>query len=61
MAKKQPTARLNFVECFTYELAREKREPVLWKGEGFGHTDLRAAAVSQAPKTGTGLPARSSR
>jgi uncharacterized protein with PIN domain len=29
--------------CFTYELTREMREPVLWKGEDFGHTDLRAA------------------
>jgi uncharacterized protein with PIN domain len=26
-----------------YTLAREKREPVLWKGDDFGHTDLRAA------------------
>jgi hypothetical protein len=25
---------------FTYALAREKREPVLWKGDDFGHTDL---------------------
>jgi ribonuclease VapC len=37
-------ANLNFGDCFTYALAREKREPVLWKGEDFGHTDLRAAA-----------------
>jgi ribonuclease VapC len=36
-------ANLNFGDCFTYALAREKREPVLWKGEDFGHTDLRAA------------------
>jgi ribonuclease VapC len=36
-------ANLNFGDCFTYALAREKREPVLWKGEGFGHTDLRSA------------------
>lgn len=36
-------ANLNFGDCFTYALAREKREPVLWKGGGFGHTDLRAA------------------
>ena len=34
---------LNFGDCFTYALAREKREPVLWKGDDFGHTDLRAA------------------
>jgi ribonuclease VapC len=37
-------ANLNFGDCFTYALAREKREPVLWKGEDFGHTDLQAAA-----------------
>jgi ribonuclease VapC len=39
-----PAAGLNFGGCFTYALAREKREPVLWKGDDFGHTDLRAAA-----------------
>jgi ribonuclease VapC len=37
-------ANLNFGDCFTYALAREKREPVLWKGDDFAHTDLRAAA-----------------
>ena len=36
-------ANLNFGDCFTYALAREKREPVLFKGDDFGHTDLRAA------------------
>jgi len=36
-------AGLNFGDCFTYALAREKREPVLWKGDDFGHTDLRPA------------------
>jgi ribonuclease VapC len=35
-----PAAGLNFGGCFTYALAREKREPVLWKGDDFGHTDL---------------------
>jgi ribonuclease VapC len=39
-------AGLNFGDCFTYALAREKREPVLWKGEGFRHTDLRAVVVT---------------
>jgi ribonuclease VapC len=34
---------LNFGDCFTYALAREKREPLLWKGDDFGHTDLRPA------------------
>jgi len=33
-------AGLNFGDCFSYALAREKREPVLWKGDDFGHTDF---------------------
>jgi ribonuclease VapC len=36
-------AGLNFGDCFSYALARDKREPMLWKGDDFGHTDLRAA------------------
>jgi ribonuclease VapC len=36
-------ANLNFGDCFTYALARDKREPLLYKGDDFGHTDLRAA------------------
>jgi ribonuclease VapC len=36
-------ANLNFGDCFTYALAREKREPLLYKGDDFGHTDLRSA------------------
>jgi ribonuclease VapC len=36
-------ANLNFGDCFSYALAREKREPMLWKGDGFGFTDLRPA------------------
>jgi ribonuclease VapC len=36
-------ANLNFGDCFTYALAREKREPLLYKGDDFVHTDLRAA------------------
>ena len=39
-------ANLNFGDCFTYALAREKREPVLFKGDDFGHTDLRSAALA---------------
>jgi ribonuclease VapC len=37
-------ANLNFGDCFTYALASDKREPVLFKGDDFGHTDLRSAA-----------------
>lgn len=36
-------ANLNFGDCFTYALARDKREPVLCKGDDFVHTDLRSA------------------
>jgi ribonuclease VapC len=36
-------ANLNFGDCFTYALAREKREPILFKGDDFIHTDLRSA------------------
>jgi ribonuclease VapC len=36
-------ANLNFGDCFSYALARDKREPMLWKGDDFVHTDLRPA------------------
>lgn len=36
-------ANLNYGECFSYALAREKREPILYNGDDFGHTDLRSA------------------
>jgi len=40
-------ANLNFGDCFSYALAREKREPMLWKGDDFGHTDLRPALLDR--------------
>ncbi len=39
-------ANLNFGDCFSYALAREKREPILFKGDDFPHTDLRSALKS---------------
>jgi ribonuclease VapC len=33
-------AALNFGDCFAYALAREAGEPLLYKGEDFGHTDV---------------------
>ncbi|MGD0732221.1 MAG: type II toxin-antitoxin system VapC family toxin [Terracidiphilus sp.] len=36
-------ANLNFGDCFSYALARDKREPILYKGDDFAHTDLRSA------------------
>ena len=36
-------ARLNLGDCFSYALARATGEPLLFKGDGFGHTDLTPA------------------
>ncbi len=36
-------ARLNFGDCFAYALAAQRREPLLFKGADFTHTDLLAA------------------
>jgi ribonuclease VapC len=33
--------KLNFGDCFSYALAKDTDEPLLWKGEDFGHTDVR--------------------
>lgn len=36
-------AQLNFGDCFTDALAKERGAPVLFKGDDFRHTDLAAA------------------
>ena len=36
-------ARLNFGDCFAYALARDTGEPLLFKGDDFGQTDLTSA------------------
>lgn len=36
-------AQLNFGDCFAYALAAEAREPLLFKGDDLGHTDITAA------------------
>lgn len=36
-------ARLNFGDCFAYALATECGEPLLFKGDDFGHTDITPA------------------
>lgn len=36
-------AKLNLGDCFSYALARVTREPLLFKGEDFIHTDIRPA------------------
>ncbi|WP_322748836.1 MULTISPECIES: type II toxin-antitoxin system VapC family toxin [unclassified Frankia] len=38
-------ARLNFGDCFAYALAAQRREPLLFKGADFTHTDLVAADI----------------
>ncbi len=36
-------AKLNFGDVFAYALAAETGEPLLYKGDDFGHTDVRSA------------------
>ncbi len=36
-------AQLNFGDCFAYALAKAKREPLLFKGDDFPHTDVARA------------------
>jgi ribonuclease VapC len=37
-------ARLNLGDCFAYALAKDKGEPLLFKGNDFNHTDIETAA-----------------
>jgi ribonuclease VapC len=36
-------AGLNFGDCLSYALALDRREPLLWKGNDFGHTGVQSA------------------
>ena len=36
-------ANLNYGDCFSYALASERREPLLYVGDDFSHTDIRSA------------------
>ena len=36
-------AGLNFGDCFAYALAKSMREPLLFKGDDFSHTDVAIA------------------
>lgn len=38
-------ARLNFGDCFAYALAADARQPLLFKGDDFGHTDVIAVPL----------------
>ncbi len=40
-------AKLNFGDCFAYALARARSEPLLFKGNDFGQTDI----VAELPNT----------
>ena len=42
-------AGLNFGDCFSYALAAETGERLLFKGDDFSETDLRSAADSVRP------------
>jgi ribonuclease VapC len=33
-------AKLNFGDCFAYALAKDKNQPLLFKGQDFGYTDV---------------------
>lgn len=35
-------AKLNFGDCFAYALAKSSGEPLLFKGDDFAHTDIKA-------------------
>jgi len=37
-------AGLNYGDCFSYALATSRREPLLFKGDDFGKTDITSAA-----------------
>jgi uncharacterized protein with PIN domain len=48
---------VNFGDCFAYSLARATGEPLLFKGDDFGHTDIEAALpVGDYPAAGTADP-----
>ncbi|MEO7069376.1 MAG: type II toxin-antitoxin system VapC family toxin [Nostocoides sp.] len=40
-------ARLNFGDCFSYALAKDTGEPLLFKGSDFTHTDVAPAIVAK--------------
>jgi ribonuclease VapC len=46
-------ASLNFGDCFAYALARSTGEPLLFKGNDFGHTDI-APALPAPPDDDSG-------
>ena len=41
-------AGLNYGDCFAYALAKVSGEPLLFKGDDFGHTDIEAVGTAGA-------------
>ncbi len=39
-------AKLNFGDCFAYALAKERSEPLLFKGDDFAHTDIATSELT---------------
>lgn len=44
-------AGLNFGDCFAYALAKHTGEPLLFKGNDFGHTDITPALPTSLTRT----------
>lgn len=44
-------AGLNLGDCFAYALARDSREPLLFKGGDFAQTDVMSALESSSPQS----------
>ena len=42
LGRRHHPAGLNFGDCFAYALAKATGEPLLFKGEDFARTDIRA-------------------
>jgi ribonuclease VapC len=40
-------AKLNFGDCFSYALAKDFGEPLLFKGDDFAHTDIAVAMLAE--------------
>ncbi len=47
--KGRHAAGLNFGDCFSYALASTSAEPLLFKGNDFGLTDVRTVSLNVAP------------
>jgi ribonuclease VapC len=46
--KGRHSAGLNYGDCFSYALAKLTNEPLLFKGNDFAQTDVRAAVIADA-------------